>query len=72
MTLRRAQTDPIPLKAKPCYEHLGGTLGNRLFERLLELGWFRRDDENPRYYSLTELGVEGFKDLGVNPYEGKR
>ncbi len=72
MTLRRTHTDPIPLKAKLCYEHLGGTLGNRLFERLMELGWFQRDEENPKHYCLTELGVEGFKDLGVNPFEGKR
>lgn len=61
-----------PLKAKRCYEHLGGTLGVRLFERLLELGWFEPDEENPRHFRLTELGIEGFKDLGVNPYEGKR
>ncbi|MNC29243.1 hypothetical protein D3C75_774860 [compost metagenome] len=72
MTIQRPQASQTPLKAKPCYEHLGGTLGNRLFERLLELGWFRPDEENPRHFNLTELGVEGFKELGVNPYEGKR
>jgi len=26
------------LTAKRCFGHLGGTLGNRLFERLCELG----------------------------------
>ncbi|RAU92813.1 hypothetical protein [Paenibacillus sp. YN15] len=61
-----------PLKAKPCYRHLGGALGERLFEGMLELGWLRPDEENPRHFCLTELGVEGFKELGVNPYEGKR
>jgi len=37
------------LKGRSCYGHLGGTLGERLFVRLLELGWFERDEEN---YSL--------------------
>ncbi len=32
------------LKAKSCYGHLDGTLGNRLFERLLELNWFEQEE----------------------------
>lgn len=55
------------LKVKCCYGHLGGTLGNRLFERLVEKGWFR-PDEDAKTFSVTELGLEELKKLGVNPY----
>ena len=58
---------PTLLKAKCCYGHLGGTLGNRLFERLVERGWFR-PDEGAKTFSITELGLEELKKLGVDPY----
>lgn len=54
------------LKAKSCYGHLGGTLGNRLFERLLELNWFEREEDTATVYRLTETGKEEFARLGVN------
>lgn len=57
------------LKAKCCYEHLGGTLGGRLFARLIELGWFEPDKEHPREYEITQLGMEEFIKLGVDPFE---
>lgn len=44
------------LSAKCCYGHLGGTLGNRLFERLLELRWFEREEGMATVYRLTEIG----------------
>lgn len=57
---------PKILKAKSCYGHLGGTLGNRLFERLLELGWFEREENTTTVYQLTETGKEEFARLGIN------
>lgn len=54
------------LKAKACYGHLGGTLGNRLFERLLELNWFEREEGTSTVYRLTETGKEEFARLGVD------
>ena len=57
------------LKAKSCYGHLGGTLGNRLFERLLELGWFERDADKATVFSLTELGKQEFCKLNVDIYK---
>ncbi len=60
------------LKAKVCYGHLGGTLGNRLFESLLLLGWFERDGEKATVYTLTERGKEGLKALGVDICEHGR
>lgn len=56
----------IELKAKSCYGHLGGTLGNRLFERLIELNWFERAEDSATVYRLTETGKLEFERLGVN------
>ncbi len=62
-------SDIKQLKAKSCYGHLGGTLGNRLFERLLELNWFEREDGKSTVYTLTDIGEKAFSKLGVNIYE---
>lgn len=59
------------LAAKCCFEHLGGTLGNRLFERMLALGWFEPTEDNPRHFVLTPHGIEEMIKLGVDPY-GRR
>ncbi|WP_444658314.1 hypothetical protein ACRQV7_11990 [Caproiciproducens sp. R2] len=60
---------PEMLKAKSCYGHLGGTLGNRLFSRLLELGWFERDAGKATVFSLTELGKRELRRLNVDIYK---
>ena len=57
------------LKARSCYGHLGGTLGERLFTRLLELGWLEPDEGKSTVYKLTPLGEKHFSELGVNIYE---
>lgn len=58
-----------PLKAKTCYGHLGGTLGNRLFERMLELGWFKQEEGKSTVYTLTEIGDKALREFGVDVYE---
>lgn len=60
------------LKVKCCYEHLGGTLGNRLFTRLLELDWFEQDKEHPKEYFITQHGMDELIRLGVDPFEKSR
>ncbi len=60
---------PRILKGRSCYGHLGGTLGDRLFARLVELGWFERDGDKTTVYSLTERGREALFELGVDIYE---
>jgi hypothetical protein len=57
------------LAAKCCYSHLGGTLGSRLFQRMLELGWFEPQADDPKHYALTRRGVEKFIEFGVDPYD---
>ena len=57
------------LTAKCCFGHLGGTLGNRLFERMLSLGWLEPTEDNPKHFTLTEKGIEEFIKFGVDPYQ---
>lgn len=57
------------LKGRSCYGHLGGTLGSRLFERLLELGWFEQEEGKSTVYKMTSLGEEKLAELGVDIYE---
>lgn len=57
------------LKGRSCYGHLGGTLGERLFVRLLELGWFEKDEGKTTVYKVTQLGEEKLAELGVDIYE---
>jgi hypothetical protein len=51
--------------ARRCYGHLGGELGNRLFERLVELGWFELKEDKSTVYNITEKGHEELVKLGV-------
>jgi len=54
------------LKGRACYGHLGGTLGNRLFQRLLDLHWFEQEESAKTVYRLTPEGIDGFARLGVD------
>jgi hypothetical protein len=56
----------VKLTARCCYGHLGGKLGNRLFERLIELGWFELEEGKSTVYMATEKGCEELTKLGVN------
>jgi predicted transcriptional regulator len=60
------QDTPV-LKARRCYGHLGGKLGERLFDRLIELEWFKPEEGKSTVYQITEKGYEELKKLGVNP-----
>ncbi len=57
------------LKARSCYGHLGGTLGDRLFTQMLALGWLERDESKTTVYNLTEKGMGELTALGVDIYE---
>jgi hypothetical protein len=53
-------------KARRCYGHLGGTLGERLFHRLIELGWFQPEEGKATVYEITQKGFEELTKLGVD------
>jgi len=60
-----APTAPDRLRAaRTCYDHLAGTLGVRIHDRLHELRWLRAAGEGS--YDLTPLGVAGLEKLGVD------
>lgn len=56
---------PKKLKARKCYGHLGGRLGELLFERLVELGWFQPEEGKATVYEITEKGRQELGRLGV-------
>lgn len=60
------------LKGRLCYGHLGGTIGDRLFERLIELEWFERDGDKKTVFVVTAKGEEELAALGVNIHEKSR
>lgn len=60
----RNEEKPI-LSAKRCFGHLGGTLGKRLFTRLVELEWFEAEEDKVTVYRVTEKGRRALARLGV-------
>jgi predicted transcriptional regulator len=54
------------LKGRSCYGHLGGKLGQRIFERLVELDWIRLEEGKTTVFELTEKGYVELTKLGVN------
>lgn len=46
----------------PCYDHLGGLLGDRLAKRLVEMGWVTPEPNA----GVTPSGWSGFSELGID------
>lgn len=55
-----------PLVAKTCYGHLGGKLGDMLFQRLVEMGWFAPGSRSASIYNITPKGCQELSKLGVD------
>lgn len=53
------------LKAKKCYGHLGGKLGDLLFERLVDVEWFKPEAGKTTAYEITEKGYQELEKLGI-------
>jgi len=49
--------------ARTCYDHVAGTLGVSLHDRLQSLGWIASDGPQ---YEVTGKGVAAFRSLGVD------
>jgi DNA-binding transcriptional ArsR family regulator len=53
--------------ARTCYDHIAGTLGVRLHDRLKTLGWLVDSPAGPDHaYDLTPRGVKAFAALGID------
>ncbi len=53
------------LKARRCYGHLGGELGEILFLKLVELEWIKLEEGKSTVYEITQKGLEGFEKMGI-------
>ena len=59
------QTPQVLRAARTCYDHIAGTLGVLLHDRMSELRWFARAQSNPAY-ELTPAGSKAFEALGID------
>ena len=57
--------------ARTCYDHIAGTLGVALHDRLTRLGWLAVTDGVDQSYDVTSKGVKAFISLGID-VEGAR
>jgi DNA-binding transcriptional ArsR family regulator len=57
-------TPPRLRAARTCYDHIAGTLGVRLHDRLLEVAWLT--DVSDRAYLLTRDGERGLTAIGID------
>ena len=55
--------------ARTCYDHLAGTLGVALHDRLKSLNWFEVDGDES--YDLTPAGAKALEALGVDVEEAR-
>jgi DNA-binding transcriptional ArsR family regulator len=58
---------PGPLRAaRTCYDHIAGSLGVRLHDRIRAMGWLGEESRNAISYDLTPRGAKGLESLGVD------
>ena len=58
---------PEPLRAaRTCYDHIAGTLGVALHDRIRTMGWLTGDSADANAYELTARGATGLQGLGVD------
>ena len=58
---------PEPLRAaRTCYDHIAGSLGVVLHDRVRAMEWFREDQGDANSYDLTPRGEKGLAALGVD------
>jgi DNA-binding transcriptional ArsR family regulator len=65
---------PTHLRAsRTCYDHLAGTLGVALHDRLMALEWLAPDRaENEDAYAVTEKGAKALGSLGIDVEAARR
>jgi DNA-binding transcriptional ArsR family regulator len=69
-----APSTPTHLRAsRTCYDHLAGTLGVALHDRLMALGWLALDSSDSEdAYTVTEKGAKALASLGIDVEETRR
>jgi hypothetical protein len=56
---------PNKLTGRKCYDHLGGRLGAKLYDKMMEQGWINMVEGRSTVCELTDAGKEKFKELGI-------
>lgn len=60
-------TTPVRLRAaRTCYDHIAGTLGVDLHDRLVALGWMRAVGRHRADYDLTTAGARALERIGID------
>lgn len=60
-------TTPDPLRvARTCYDHIAGSLGVALHDRLKAMGWLSAEASTNHLYHATSHGVKAFAGLGID------
>jgi DNA-binding transcriptional ArsR family regulator len=58
---------PEPLRAaRTCYDHIAGSLGVALHDRICAMGWMTGDAADANMYELTSRGAKALEGLGVD------
>lgn len=57
--------------ARTCYDHMAGALGVAIHDRLTELGWIGRADDDGTY-DVTPKGAKGLTALGIDVDAARR
>ena len=52
--------------ARTCYDHIAGTLGVALHDRIKAMGWLSGGSGADNAYELTRGGTKAFEDLGID------
>jgi DNA-binding transcriptional ArsR family regulator len=52
--------------ARTCYDHIAGTLGVALHDRIMAMGWLSGGSSNNDTYELTRSGSKAFESLGMD------
>jgi hypothetical protein len=55
--------------ARTCYDHIAGTLGVALHDRIKAMGWLSGGSGADTTYELTRGGANAFEDLGIDVAE---
>jgi len=64
---------PGPLRAaRTCYDHIAGSLGVALHDRVRAMGWLAEDSKDGSSYDLTPRGAKGLDALGVDVNAARR
>lgn len=54
------------ISGRKCYDHLGGKLGSRLFDMMIEKEWIKLEDGKSTVFEITEQGAKGLLAIGVD------